>query len=115
MSIKQKCDELGISMATYYFRIKSGMTPEQALSVPNKWKTKNQPAVKTKTTVSEHETERENPNVDLDCVFALFQQENGKLKPIYNGDLSEVYLLKIATTLLNEATQLLKLMGAMKE
>ena len=35
-TIKEKCQAVGISLPTYYFRIKQGMTPEQALSVPNK-------------------------------------------------------------------------------
>lgn len=35
-TIKEKCQAVGIALPTYYFRIKQGMTPEQALSVPNK-------------------------------------------------------------------------------
>ena len=35
-TIKQKCAAIGISLPTYYLRIKNGMTPEQALSTPNK-------------------------------------------------------------------------------
>lgn len=109
MNIKQRCEELGISIATYYFRLKNGMTPEQALSVPNKRKI-NSP-VKNETNT----LEPENENADLDCVFALFQQENGKLKPIFNGDLSETYLLKIAIKLLDEATRILKITSTLKE
>lgn len=35
-TIKQKCDAIGISLPTYYLRLKNGMTPEEALSTPNK-------------------------------------------------------------------------------
>lgn len=35
-SIKEKCNEIGISLPTYYLRLKKGMTPEEALSTPNK-------------------------------------------------------------------------------
>lgn len=35
-SIKEKCNEVGISLPTYYLRLKKGMTPEEALSTPNK-------------------------------------------------------------------------------
>ena len=35
-TIKQKCNEIGISLPTYYLRLKKGMTPEEALSTPNK-------------------------------------------------------------------------------
>ena len=35
-TIKQKCEAIGISLPTYYLRIKNGMTPEEALSTPNK-------------------------------------------------------------------------------
>mgnify|MGYP000019933249 CR=1 FL=1 len=35
-TIKQKCDDIGISLPTYYLRLKNGMTPEEALSTPNK-------------------------------------------------------------------------------
>lgn len=35
-TIKQRCDEIGISLPTYYSRIKNGMTLEEALSTPNK-------------------------------------------------------------------------------
>lgn len=35
-TIKQKCEEIGISLPTYYLRIKNGMTPEEALSIPNR-------------------------------------------------------------------------------
>lgn len=34
-TIKQRCEEIGISLPTYYLRIKNGMTPEEALSTPN--------------------------------------------------------------------------------
>ncbi|MBQ8465735.1 MAG: hypothetical protein IJ545_06990 [Alphaproteobacteria bacterium] len=36
MTIKEKCQAAGIALPTYYFRIKQGMTPEEALSIPNK-------------------------------------------------------------------------------
>lgn len=35
-SIKEKCNKIGISLPTYYLRLKKGMTPEEALSTPNK-------------------------------------------------------------------------------
>lgn len=35
-TIKQKCNEIGIPLPTYYLRLKKGMTPEEALSTPNK-------------------------------------------------------------------------------
>ena len=35
-SIKEKCSEIGISLPTYYLRLKKGMTSEEALSTPNK-------------------------------------------------------------------------------
>lgn len=38
-TIKQKCDAIGISLPTYYLRLKNGMTPEEALSTPNKRRT----------------------------------------------------------------------------
>ena len=34
-TIAQKCKAIGISLPTYYLRIKNGMTPEEALSTPN--------------------------------------------------------------------------------
>lgn len=36
MTIKEKCQAIGIALPTYYLRIKQGMTPEEALSTPNK-------------------------------------------------------------------------------
>ena len=43
MTIKEKCQAAGIALPTYYFRIKQGMTPEQALSTPNKRRHENEP------------------------------------------------------------------------
>ena len=36
MTIKQRCKEAGISINTYYSRIRAGMSPEEALSTPVK-------------------------------------------------------------------------------
>ena len=44
MTIKEKCQAAGIALPTYYFRIKQGMTPEQALSTPNKRRREDNPA-----------------------------------------------------------------------
>lgn len=76
-TIKQKCEEIGISMPTYYLRIKNGMTPEEALSTPNKRRTSKLKLAPKSTLAPIPEPEDQEPRAPLmakcgggtSCVF----------------------------------------------
>ena len=72
-TIKQKCDAIGISLPTYYLRLKNGMTPEEALSTPNKRRTSKLKPTPKPVPAPMPETEDQEPRAPLmvgaSCVF----------------------------------------------
>lgn len=64
-TIKQRCDEIGISLPTYYLRIKNGMTPEEALSTPNKRHSPKSP--KTPQSLSEPDDQKQRAPMMVKC------------------------------------------------
>lgn len=72
-TIKQKCDAIGISLPTYYLRLKNGMTPEEALSTPNKRRTSKLKPTPKPAPAPISEPEDQEPRAPLmvgaSCVF----------------------------------------------
>ena len=72
-TIKQKCDAIGISLPTYYLRLKNGMTPEEALSTPNKRRASKLKPTPKPAPVPMPEPEDQEPRAPLmvgaSCVF----------------------------------------------
>ena len=70
-TIKQKCDAIGISLPTYYLRLKNGMTPEEALSTPNKRRTSKLKPTPKPVPAPMPETEDQEPRAPLMMWIAI--------------------------------------------
>lgn len=72
-TIKQRCDAIGISLPTYYLRLKNGLAPEEALSTPNKRRTSKLKPTPKPVPAPMPETEDQEPRaplmVGVSCVF----------------------------------------------
>lgn len=75
-TIAQKCQAAGIALPTYYFRIKNGMTPEEALSTPNK---RRQPQAHN-APLPEPEPEDQEPRA------SVMIKDGGKFSYVFEGD-----------------------------
>ena len=80
-TIKQKCDAIGISLPTYYLRLKNGMTPEEALSTPNKRRTSKLKPTPKPVPAPMPETEDQEPRAPLmvgaSCIFEVTAKAAG--------------------------------------
>lgn len=75
-TIAQKCQAAGIALPTYYFRIKNGMTPEEALSTLNK---RRQPQAHN-APLPEPEPEDQEPRAPV------MIKDGGKFSYVFEGD-----------------------------
>ena len=93
-TIKQKCDAIGISLPTYYLRLKNGMTPEEALSTPNKRRTSKLKPTPKLAPAPMPETEDQEPRAPVmiqygkikSCVFEEEYQEQRKKIRLKNAE-----------------------------
>ena len=88
-TIQQACQEIGISIKTYYYRLKKGMTKEQALSTPFIRGGKRPPTVHNSCVWEDDHRENRNKRYKTYEQVSISQKKN--IGPVFEDEVERVY------------------------
>lgn len=114
MTIEEDCHAAGVSLSTYYFRKKRGLSHEEALApIKRKKEHSSNPTtlIGQANSKEKHvEIEKSDTFDDQEVIFGLFKSKiSGEIKAIYNGEIDRESLLNLLCYLTKECAEITKL------